>query len=114
MRKFLGNYVDFPLPTFKKQLLTQSSEFKAHVESTIEDLKADPYHNTELMKGSHKGKRKVRLNDSDRLAFVICEECEHEGFIKYNRCSDCKTTPKNTLVIAYLIFGHDYKGNTRW
>jgi hypothetical protein len=114
MRKYLGNYVDTYAPKFKEQLSQQNPEFVAEIKAKIADLREDPYHNTQLMKGQHKGKRKARLNSSDRLAFVICEECKHEGFIKYNRCSDCKQTPENTIVIAYLILGHDYKGKTRW
>jgi hypothetical protein len=114
MRKYLGNYVDTYAPTFDRRLAQQRPEFVAQIKAKIADLTEDPYHNTKLMKGQYRGKREARLNDSDRLVFVICEECRHEGFRKYNQCNDCGNTPENTLVIAYLILGHDYKGKTRW
>lgn len=114
MRKFLGNYVPVYAPSFKRRLFGLSPNLVKQIEETINDLRNDPYRNTEFLKGQYKGKRKVRLNDSDRLVFVICEECRHEGHIRYNRCSDCRQTSDKTLVIAYLILGHDYKGTTRW
>jgi len=110
----LGNYVDTYAPKFREQLKQQSLEFQKQIEAKIADLRNDPYHNTELLKGQYKGRRKARLNDSDRLTFVICEECRHEGFYKYFRCSDCNQTPDNMLVFASLISEHDYKGKTRW
>ena len=110
----MGNYADTYLPKFYTQLSGYNSKFVDLVKSKIKDLMQDPYHNTELMKGQYKGKRKARINDSDRLVYVICEECEHEGFFKYNRCSDCKQTPENTLIFVSIILEHDYKGNTRW
>jgi hypothetical protein len=108
MRKFLGNYVPSYTPTFDAQMSTISTSLKQQVLSKIENLKDDPYHNTKFMKGQHKYRRKARLNDSDRLAFVICEECRELGHTKFNRCSDCADAPENTIVIAYLILGHDY------
>jgi hypothetical protein len=87
---------------------TISESLRKQVLDKIENLKNDPYHNTKFMKGQHKYRRKARLNDADRLAFVICEECRELGHARYNRCSDCATTPENTIVIAYLILGHDY------
>ena len=114
MRKYLGNYVPEYAPHFKKQLAGLSSNFVKTIKKKIEALVDDPYHNTRFMKGQqHKGKRKARLNDSDRLVFVICEECRHERHTHYNRCNDCHKTPENTLVIAYIIFGHDYKQGFR-
>lgn len=108
MRKFLGNYVPSYTPTFDDQMSTISKSLRQQVLDKIENLKNDPYHNTKFMKGQHKYRRKARLNDADRLAFVICEECRELGHTRYNRCSDCATTPDNTIVIAYLILGHDY------
>jgi len=110
MRKFSGSYVPEYVPSFSDQLAELSPKSVKTIEKKIGTLSNDPYHNTKFMKGQHKGKRKARLNDSDRLAFVICEECRKLGHDKrYNKCSDCHKTPKNTIVIAYLIFGHDYK-----
>jgi hypothetical protein len=108
MRKFLGNYVPSYAPTFDQQMSTISDDLKQQVRNKIENLTNDPFHNTKFMKGQHRYRRKARLNDSDRLAFVICEECRELGHVQYNRCSDCATTPENTIVIAYLILGHDY------
>jgi hypothetical protein len=113
MRKFLGNYVPEYAPSFSEQLVGMPPKFIESVKKKIEALSNDPYHNTRFMKGQHKGKRKARLNDSDRLVFVICEECRELGHWRYNRCRDCATTPENTLVIAYIIFGHDYKRGFR-
>lgn len=109
MRKYSGNYVPIYAPTFKKQLAGLSPDFVGDIKEKIADLSDDPYHNTEFMKGQHRGRRKARLNDADRLAFVICKECrEQKHNVLYNRCSDCAETPENTIVIAYLILGHDY------
>jgi hypothetical protein len=109
MRKYLGNYVDTYSPKFKKQLNGLDPAFIAQIKAKIADLRNDPYHNTEFMKGQHRGRRKARLNGADRLAFVICEECHELGHdVRYNRCGDCADTPDNTLVIAYLILEHEY------
>ena len=69
----------------------------------------EPYHNTKFMKCQQKYRRKARLNGADRLAFAIREECRELGHTQYNHCSDCATAPENTIVIAYLILGHDYE-----
>jgi len=114
MRKFSGSYVPEYAPHFSEQLAGLSPDFVDSIEQKIDALTINPYHNTRFMKGQHKGKRKARLNDSDRLAFVICEECRKLGHDRrYNRCSDCDKTPENTLVIGYIIFGHDYKRGFR-
>ena len=105
----MGNYVDTYAPKFRRQLIGLDAKFVSQIEAKIADLRNDPYHHTEFMKGQHRGRRKARLNDADRLAFVICEECrEQKHDVLYNRCSDCSETPENTIVIAYLILGHDY------
>jgi hypothetical protein len=108
MRRFLGNYVPSYTPTFSKQVSSVSSSLKDQVQAKIGNLIEDPYHNTKFMKGQHQHLRKARLNDSDRLAFVICEECRELGHTRFNGCSDCASAPENTIVIAYLILGHDY------
>ncbi len=110
----MGNYVDSYLPRFKQELQSVGVDYLRLVNSKIEDLKQDPYHNTELLKGQYKGRRKVRINGSDRLVFIICEECMENGFSKIFRCSDCKQTSENTLIFTNIILEHDYKGNTRW
>ena len=114
MRKYLGNYVDTYLPEFKRELAGLNPEYSRLVNAKIQDLKQDPWHNTELMKGQWKGRRKVRLNDSDRLVFIICEECVDDSFQRIFRCSDCNRTSENTLIFTNIIYGHDYKGTTRW
>lgn len=108
MRKYLGNYVDTFTPKFQGQLVGLAPDFVAQIKAKIANLRDDPYHNTKFMKGQHRYRRKARLNDADRLAFVICEECRELGHTRYNACSDCGTTPENTIVIALLILGHDY------
>jgi len=108
MRKFLGNYVPSYAPKFNAQLSEQAPTFVDQIKAKIADLRNDPYHNTKFMKGQHKYRRKARLNDADRLAFVICEECRALGHTRFNGCSDCEDTPENAIVIAYLILGHDY------
>lgn len=108
MQRFLGDYAPSYTPTFDDQMSTIPKRLKQQVLNKIENLKINPYHNTKFMKGQHKYRRKARLNDADRLAFVICEECRELNHTIYNRCSDCATTPENTIVIAYLILGHDY------
>jgi len=108
MRKYLGSYNPVYTPTFQSQLLGLSPSMKQRVEEKIEDLIADPWHNTEFLKGQYRGKRKVWLTRSDRLVFVICEECRELGHTVYNLCTDCDVTPENTLVIAYIIFAHRY------
>lgn len=114
MQKFSGSYVAEYAPRFSSQLSELPPETVKFIEQKIDDLTNDPYHNTRFMKGQHRGKRKARLNDSDRLAFIICEECRKLGHDRrYNRCSDCNTTPENMLVIGYIIFGHDYKRGFR-
>jgi len=114
MRKYLGNYVDIYLPKFDERLSQQSPDFVAQTKAKIANLTEDPYHHTKLMKAQYRGKREARINDSDRIVFVICEECGESGFRKYNQCSDCGDTPKNTLLMVNLILGHDFKGKTRW
>lgn len=109
MRKYLGNYIDTYAPKFERQIADLDPAFAKQIEAKIADLKNDPYHNTRFMKGIHRGRRKARLNDADRLAFVICEECRELGHDKlYNGCSDCAETLENALVFAYLILGHNY------
>jgi hypothetical protein len=108
MRKYLGNYVPTYAPKFQEQLEQLDPKFVKRIEAKIDNLREDPWHNTKFMKGHHRFRRKARLNDADRLAFVICEECRELHHDQYNRCSDCAETPENSLVIAYLIFGHDY------
>jgi hypothetical protein len=114
MRKYLGTYVDIYLQSFYSDLKGQTNEYCQLVNSKIQDLKHDPYRNSELMKGPHKGRRKVRINNSDRLVFIICEECRECGFHTIFRCSDCKTTSECTLIFSNILLGHDYKGSTRW
>jgi len=114
MRKYLGTYVDVYLPSFKENLKDQTNEYLRIVASKIEDLKQDPWHNSELMKGRYKGRRKVRINSSDRLVFIVCEECRESKFQKIFMCSDCKSVKDNTLIFTNIILEHDYKGNTRW
>ena len=105
----MGNYVPSYAPKFEEQLAQQDVIFVSQIKAKIENLLQDPYHNTKFMKGQHRYRRKARLNDSDRLAFVICEECRELKHTRFNGCSDCWKTPENTVVIAYLIFGHDYE-----
>jgi hypothetical protein len=108
MRKYLGSYVPTYAPKFKQQIATLDIQFVNQIKSKISNLIDDPYHNTEFGKGQHRGRRKARLNKSDRLIFVICEECRALKHTRFNGCSDCSTTPENTIVIAYLILGHEY------
>jgi Txe/YoeB family toxin of Txe-Axe toxin-antitoxin module len=115
MHKYLGNYIDVPLPKFEEQLSLVSSDYKERIEAKVADLRNDPWsHNSDFMKGQYRGKRHIRLDGGDRLVYVICEECRHEGHFRFNRCSDCSSTPENTFLLVNIIFGHDYKGNTRW
>lgn len=104
----MGKYVPSYTPKFSEQLSTQNPLLVNQVKAKIDSLLQDPFHNTKFMKGQHKYRRKARLNDSDRLAFVICEECREFGYTRFNGCSDCEKTPENTVVFAYLILGHDY------
>lgn len=114
MRKFLGNYIDTYLPKFQAELQGLNPDYRQLIDRKIDDLKQDPYHNSEPLKGQYKGRRKVWLTDSDRLVFIICEECTENNFFKYFRCSDCQETPENTLIFTGIILEHDYKGKTRW
>lgn len=108
MRKFLGDYQPFYTRMARDQINGLDAKSKARVQERINDLVVDPWHNTEFLKGQYKGKRKIWLNDADRLVFVICEECRELDHYKFNLCSDCDDTAENTLVIASLIFGHEY------
>jgi hypothetical protein len=108
MRKFLGNYNPFYTKTVQEQINGLDPQGKERAEERIQDLINDPWHNTEFGKGQYRGKRKLWLNRSDRLVFVICEECRELNHFVYNNCSDCDDTPENTIVIAFIIFGHDY------
>ena len=108
MRKFLGNYNPVYTKTFRKQIAGVNPEFRTRIEDRIQDLIADPWHNTKFLKGQYRGKRKLRLSRSDRLIFVICEECRELGHIIYNQCEDCNSISENTLKIGFLILGHRY------
>jgi mRNA-degrading endonuclease RelE of RelBE toxin-antitoxin system len=108
MRKYSGKYTPVYTPTFRDQLAGMQADYKKRVEAKIDSLSVDPYHNTKFMKYPHQGRRKARITDADRLAFVICEECRRLGNEKYNLCSDCNDADEKALVIAYMIFGHDY------
>jgi len=108
MRKFLGNYNPIYTKTFKKQVKKLDSTFRRQIEERIRDLIADPWHNTQFLRGQYRGKRKLRLNRTDRLVFVICEECRELGHFVYNQCEHCDETPENTIIIAFIIFGHKY------
>lgn len=108
MRKFLGNYRPVYTKTFEKQINVLHPEFRRQIEERIRDLVADPWHNTKFLKAQYRGKRKLWLNRSDRLVFVICEECRELGHIIYNQCDDCDSIPENTLKIGFIIFGHEY------
>jgi len=46
-------------------------------EEKIQDSANDPWHNTQFLKGQHRGKRELRLNRTDRLVFVICEDAKN-------------------------------------
>jgi len=78
------------------------------IEEKIQDSVNDPWHNTQFLKGQHRGKRELRLNRTDRLVFVICEECQELERYIYNQCEDCDDTPDNTIKIAFIIFKHNY------
>jgi len=109
MRQYLGNYKPVYTPTFEDQISTVSERMKQRIQSRIDNLIQDPYHNTEFMKGlRYKGKRKLRINRKDRLVFVICEECRSQGHTSFNLCGDCDSTPENAIVIAFIIFDHNY------
>lgn len=108
MRKFLGNYAPVYTKTFEKQINGLDSGFKRQIENHIEDLVADPWHNTKFLKGQYRGKRKLWLNRKDRLVFVICEECRELNHSIYNQCDDCSSIPENTLKIGFLLLGHKY------
>jgi Txe/YoeB family toxin of Txe-Axe toxin-antitoxin module len=108
MRQFLGNYNPFYTETVKEQIKGLDARSRGRVEERIKDLIADPWHNTEFLKAQYRGKRKLRLNYTDRLVFVICEECRELRHFVYNKCRDCDETAENTIVIAFIIFGHEY------
>jgi len=108
MRKFLGNYSPLYTPTAQEQIEGLNPSDKARLKERIDSLIADPWHNTEFLKGQYRGKRKIRLNRLDRLVFVICEECRELNHFIYNQCNDCKDIPENTIVIGFIIFGHKY------
>lgn len=108
MRKFLGNYNPIYTRKFDEQINGVSKDYRQMVENKIEDLIADPWHNTRFLKGQYRGKRKLRLTRKDRLVFVICEECRELNHTIYNKCNDCDSTPEDTLVIGFIIFGHRY------
>lgn len=104
----MGNYDPVYTKTFEKQINGFNDEFRSVVEARIEDLKADPWHNTQFLKGQYRGKRKLRLNRRDRLVFVICEECRELEHQIYNQCENCDETPENTLKIGFIILAHKY------
>lgn len=104
----MGNYNPVYTKTFEKQINGLNPDFRGQVEGRINDLIADPWHNTRFLKGQYRGKRKLRLNRTDRLVFVICEECRELNHAIYNQCADCDTIPENTLKIGFLILGHKY------
>ena len=109
MRQYLGNYIPFYTPKFEKQIKKMGKDYKERVKSRIEGLIQDPWHNTEFAKGQHRGKRKIRINRTDRLLFIICEECMALGHKIYQRCSsECDNIPEKALIIGYLVTGHDY------
>ena len=105
----MGTYNPIYTKTFEKQLRGLNGKYLERVEEKIQDLVNDPWHNTAFLKGQYRGKRKLRLNRTDRLLFVICEECQelrHNGI--YNDCDDCDDIPENTIKIAGIIFKHKY------
>jgi len=104
----LGNYKPLYSPRFKEQLKQLSQRDVSKIEQQISDLLSDPWHNTEFLKGQYRGKRKIWLNRLDRLVFVICEECRESGHRSFNQCADCDSVPDNTVVIGFIIFGHNY------
>lgn len=108
MRKFLGNYNPVYTQTFEKQLRELGGKFLEIIKEKIQNLVNDPWHNTRFLKGQYRGKRKLWLNRTDRLVFVICEECRELNHKIYNQCEDCGSIPENTLKIGFIIFGHKY------
>lgn len=103
-----ADYEPFYTRTFQNQYASLNRDMKELVDTRIENLLLDPYHNTEFGKGDYRGKRKLRINRRDRLFFVICEECRREGHRVYNQCPDCSVTPDNTVVIGFILFDHAY------
>lgn len=114
MQKFLGKYVDTYLPKFRNEIQGLKPDYAKLVNAKIDNLKQDPWHNTKPMKGQYKGRRECRINDSDRLVFISCEECREDNYTQIFRCSTCKQAPDNILTFTNIIYGHDFKGNTRW
>lgn len=108
MRKFLGNYNPVYTKTFEKQINELHPKFRKQIEQHIQDLVIDPWHNTKFLKAQYRGKRRLWLNRSDRLVFVICEECRELDHFIYNQCEDCESIPENTLKVGFIIFGHKY------
>ena len=108
-KKYLGNYEPRYSRFFKKQMKKVGSNFLKRVETKIEDLRQDPYHNAPFGKGQWRGKRYIRISRADRLFFAICEECRREKHQRFNECLECDVTPDNVFVVFCCISGHDYK-----
>lgn len=104
----MGSYNPVYTETFQEQLTEVSDAFKERIEEKIQDLVNDPWHNTKFLKGQYRGKRKLWLNNRDRLVFAICEECRELKHQIYNQCENCDIVPENTLKIGFILFGHKY------
>ena len=107
MRRYLGLYELRYSPYFKKKIKKMDKKARKRIENAILDLRENPYHNTEFLKGQWKGKRKLRVGDY-RVVFIICEECQRLNHKTYNRCKDCGSIPPNTIIIVDLIRRHKY------
>jgi hypothetical protein len=78
-----------------------------HIRDEVQAILVDPYRNVKFGNGIYRGKREWRVN-SDRILFVVCEQCRKLGHQKYNLCSDCENTPDKTVVFAVIVESHNY------
>ena len=108
MRKFLGNYKKEYTEAFRESIEILEGKDKTVIESKIDEVLNDPWHNSRNMKGRRRGLRRRWLNDSDRIIFAVCEDCRENGYERFNRCSDCDEAPDNLVIFVELVLDHEY------
>lgn len=94
--------------TFEKQLNKLRDKIRiSRIKQKTQEIAQAPYRNIDFGAGRWRGKRKETVGD-DRIFFTICEQCRKEEHKKFNLCSDCETTPDNTIKFVEIVESHKY------
>jgi len=86
-------------PSVEKIFGKLSQRNQELIRTKLNQFQENPQHFSTFLRGSLRGKRKIKVRGDLRIILAICGECRELGQTKVNKCIDCDSHSDDDVIL---------------